>query len=69
MGPQWTQRSSFQSLPANTGLIVLERGQRWTKALDDRDGKKPWKNGMAKLSFHLYKLHPKDFPGLFDDQS
>ncbi|XP_035286499.1 cell death activator CIDE-A-like isoform X2 [Anguilla anguilla] len=53
----------FQSLPANTPFIVLERGQRWTKAPDDQDCKKPRKNGMAKLSFHLYKLHPKDFLG------
>ncbi|KAJ8383301.1 hypothetical protein AAFF_G00222370 [Aldrovandia affinis] len=53
----------FHSLPANTQLMVLERGQRWTRAQCVTDAKKRHKNGMAKLTFYLYKLHPKDFLG------
>ncbi|XP_036375476.1 cell death activator CIDE-A-like [Megalops cyprinoides] len=55
----------FQSLPDNTRLIVLERGQRWTRSqcVMGMGAKKPRRNGMAKLTFHLYKLHPKDFLG------
>uniref|UniRef100_A0A671LYL2 Cell death activator CIDE-A-like n=1 Tax=Sinocyclocheilus anshuiensis TaxID=1608454 RepID=A0A671LYL2_9TELE len=40
----------FQSLPTNTAFMVLEKGQ-------------PRRSGIAKLSFDLYKLNPKDFLG------
>ncbi|XP_074549440.1 lipid transferase CIDEA isoform X2 [Halichoeres trimaculatus] len=50
-----------QSLPGSTSLMVLERGETWTqnKILSSFD--RPKRNGIAKLTFDLYKLHPKDF--------
>ncbi|KAJ8010243.1 hypothetical protein DPEC_G00072980 [Dallia pectoralis] len=49
----------FQSLPANTRLMVLQEGDMWIPVCP-RQRKR---NGVAKLSFHLYKLNPKDFIG------
>ncbi|KAG9356080.1 hypothetical protein JZ751_000924 [Albula glossodonta] len=53
----------FQSLPANTQLVVLEKGQKWTGAQGVARAKTPQRNGMAKLTLQLYKMHPKDFLG------
>ncbi|KPP76578.1 hypothetical protein Z043_104067, partial [Scleropages formosus] len=53
----------FQSLPANTQLMVLERGQMWTQRKGLPGFRRPRKNEIAKLSFDLYKLNPKDFIG------
>lgn len=46
----------FQSLPSNTAFMVLQEGEVWTHCKQ-----KTW--GIAKLTFDLYKLNPKDFLG------
>ncbi|XP_018518869.1 cell death activator CIDE-A isoform X1 [Lates calcarifer] len=51
----------FQSLPSNTSLMVLEKGDMWTQSKILPSFRQPKKNGVAKLTFDLYKLHPKDF--------
>uniref|UniRef100_A0A3Q3LPD0 Cell death inducing DFFA like effector a n=1 Tax=Mastacembelus armatus TaxID=205130 RepID=A0A3Q3LPD0_9TELE len=54
----------FQSLPNNTALMVLHRGEMWTKkkVIQRYPGRKPLPESIiAKLAFDLYKLHPKDF--------
>ncbi|KAM8731804.1 cell death activator CIDE-A [Acanthopagrus latus] len=51
----------FQSLPCNTALMVLEKGEMWTQNKMFPSFRQPKKNGIAKLTFDLYKLHPKDF--------
>ncbi|KAJ7400214.1 Cell death activator CIDE-A [Pitangus sulphuratus] len=43
----------FKSLDDNTHLMVLEKGQKWTAT----------RNGVANITFDLYKLNPKDFIG------
>ncbi|KAM7369565.1 hypothetical protein PAMP_010882 [Pampus punctatissimus] len=50
----------FQSLPNNTPLMVLEKGEMWTKNKVCPSFRQPKRNGIAKLTFELYKLHPKD---------
>ncbi|KAG9348107.1 hypothetical protein JZ751_004136, partial [Albula glossodonta] len=58
----------FQALPANTQLMLLEKGQMWTsKGLPSF--RRPKRSGIAKLSFDLYKLHPKDFIGCLTIQA
>uniref|UniRef100_A0A4W5PY15 Cell death inducing DFFA like effector a n=1 Tax=Hucho hucho TaxID=62062 RepID=A0A4W5PY15_9TELE len=51
----------FQSLPANTPVMVLQKGELWTQVLPSSI--QPKRNGIGKLSFDLYKLNPKDFIG------
>ncbi|XP_008287406.1 cell death activator CIDE-A isoform X1 [Stegastes partitus] len=51
----------FQSLPSNTPLMVLEKGEMWTQNKVFPSFRQPRRTGLAKLSFELYKLHPKDF--------
>ncbi|XP_024248909.1 cell death activator CIDE-A [Oncorhynchus tshawytscha] len=51
----------FQSLPANTPVMVLQKGEMWTRVLPSSS--QPNRNGIGKLSFDLYKLNPKDFIG------
>uniref|UniRef100_A0A8P4KBX8 Cell death inducing DFFA like effector a n=1 Tax=Dicentrarchus labrax TaxID=13489 RepID=A0A8P4KBX8_DICLA len=58
----------FQSLPSNTPLMVLEEGEIWTQnkatvgaRFGPTVGRDCLNNGIAKLTFDLYKLHPKDF--------
>ncbi|XP_074549439.1 lipid transferase CIDEA isoform X1 [Halichoeres trimaculatus] len=60
-GTEVDSEDFFQSLPGSTSLMVLERGETWTqnKILSSFD--RPKRNGIAKLTFDLYKLHPKDF--------
>ncbi|KAJ8277025.1 hypothetical protein GJAV_G00070620 [Gymnothorax javanicus] len=53
----------FQSLPANTRFMVLEKGQQWTPSKAVPSFRKPKRCGIAKLSFDLYKLNPRDFIG------
>ncbi|MBN3325527.1 CIDEA protein, partial [Atractosteus spatula] len=53
----------FQSLETNTQFMLLEGGQRWTPAKGAPGLKRSKKNGIAKFSFDLYKLNPKDFIG------
>ncbi|XP_024436312.2 lipid transferase CIDEA isoform X4 [Desmodus rotundus] len=45
----------FQTLGDNTHFMILEKGQKWTP--------KPKKSGIAKVTFDLYKLSPKDVFG------
>ncbi|KAK2859794.1 hypothetical protein Q5P01_004414 [Channa striata] len=51
----------FQSLPNNTLLMVLEKGEMWTKNKVFPSFRQPKRNGIAKLTFDLYKLDPRDF--------
>ncbi|XP_070783894.1 lipid transferase CIDEA [Enoplosus armatus] len=51
----------FQSLPNNTPLMVLEKGEMWAQHKIFPSFRQPKRNGVAKLTFDLYKLHPKDF--------
>ncbi|XP_062297310.1 lipid transferase CIDEA [Scomber scombrus] len=51
----------FQSLPNNMPLMVLEKGEMWMQNKVFPSFRQPKKNGVAKLTFDLYKLHPKDF--------
>ncbi|XP_017560228.1 cell death activator CIDE-A isoform X2 [Pygocentrus nattereri] len=54
----------FHSLPSNTLFMVLDKGEQWTHnppALTSF--RRPKKNEIAKISFDLYKLNPKDFLG------
>ncbi|XP_070960591.1 lipid transferase CIDEA [Oncorhynchus clarkii lewisi] len=51
----------FQSLPANTPVMVLQKGETWTRVLPSSS--QPKRNGIGNLSFDLYKLNPKDFIG------
>uniref|UniRef100_H3A209 Cell death inducing DFFA like effector a n=1 Tax=Latimeria chalumnae TaxID=7897 RepID=H3A209_LATCH len=56
----------FQSLEDNTCFMLLERGQKWAQIKGGRviSGiKYPKKKGVAKITFDLYKLHPKEFIG------
>ncbi|KPP64923.1 hypothetical protein Z043_116687 [Scleropages formosus] len=46
----------FCSLPNNTQFMVLEKGQEWAPV-------QAKKTEVVKLTFDLYKLHPKDFIG------
>uniref|UniRef100_A0A3Q0R880 Cell death inducing DFFA like effector a n=1 Tax=Amphilophus citrinellus TaxID=61819 RepID=A0A3Q0R880_AMPCI len=51
----------FHSLPNNTLLMVLENGDMWTKGKIIPCFRQPKRNRIAKLTFDLYKLQPKDF--------
>ncbi|KAI3355558.1 hypothetical protein L3Q82_018381 [Scortum barcoo] len=51
----------FQSLPSNTPLMVLEKGEMWMQNKIFPSFRQPKRSGIAKLTFDLYKLHPKDF--------
>ncbi|XP_044032205.1 cell death activator CIDE-A [Siniperca chuatsi] len=51
----------FQSLPNNTPLMVLEKEEIWTQNKIFPSFRQSKRNGIAKLTFDLYKLHPKDF--------
>ncbi|XP_077101536.1 lipid transferase CIDEA [Siphateles boraxobius] len=54
----------FQSLPTNTLFMVLEKGDVWTPSkLPLPSFRQTRRSGIAKLSFDLYKLNPKDFLG------
>ncbi|XP_067444196.1 cell death activator CIDE-3 isoform X1 [Thunnus thynnus] len=59
----------FQTLPENTVLMVLEKGQKWTPhptspSRDQfSDHRLEHRKDVAKVTFDLYKNHPKDFIG------
>ncbi|XP_023698062.1 lipid transferase CIDEA-like isoform X2 [Paramormyrops kingsleyae] len=52
----------FQSLPNDAEIMVLEKGQTWSH-IKDMSVKTLKRNGIAKVTFDLYKLHPKDVIG------
>uniref|UniRef100_A0A3Q3LF06 Cell death inducing DFFA like effector a n=1 Tax=Mastacembelus armatus TaxID=205130 RepID=A0A3Q3LF06_9TELE len=52
----------FQSLPNNTALMVLHRGEMFCCVFQVFPNCcQPTRSIIAKLAFDLYKLHPKDF--------
>ncbi|XP_029384657.1 cell death activator CIDE-A [Echeneis naucrates] len=51
----------FQTLPDNTALMVLQEGEMWAQNKISPSFRQPKRNEIAKLTFDLYKLHPKDF--------
>ncbi|XP_062335689.1 lipid transferase CIDEA isoform X2 [Osmerus eperlanus] len=53
----------FQALPPNTHIMVLEKGEVWTQNKVLPSFRQPRRSGIAKLTFDLYKLNPKDFVG------
>lgn len=59
----------FQTLPENSVLMILEKGQKWTPhpnspSRDQLDECRPQhRTDVAKLTFDLYKNNPKDFIG------
>ncbi|CAL8313071.1 unnamed protein product [Merluccius merluccius] len=53
----------FGSLPSHSVLMALEKGQVWTRSKSCPSHRRPWRSGIAKLTFDLYKLHPKEFLG------
>uniref|UniRef100_UPI003AAC1292 cell death activator CIDE-3 n=1 Tax=Centroberyx gerrardi TaxID=166262 RepID=UPI003AAC1292 len=59
----------FQTLPDNTVLMVLEKGQKWTPSPSSpstvqlSDCRPQHRKDVAKLTFDLYKNNPKDFIG------
>ncbi|XP_029935579.1 cell death activator CIDE-A [Myripristis murdjan] len=53
----------FQTLPGDTALMVLEKGEMWTRNKMFPSFRQPKRNGIAKLTFDLYKLHPQEFLG------
>nr|XP_046226554.1 cell death activator CIDE-A [Scatophagus argus] len=60
-GTEVDSEEFFQSLPSNTPLMVLEKGDVWTQNKVFPSFRQPKRKGIAKLSFDIYKLHPKDF--------
>ncbi|XP_027776067.1 lipid transferase CIDEA [Marmota flaviventris] len=54
----------FQTLGDNTHFMILEKGQKWTQgAKYGPVSRQPKKSGIARVTFDLYKLNPKDFLG------
>nr|XP_004470051.2 lipid transferase CIDEA [Dasypus novemcinctus] len=54
----------FQTLADNTHFMILEKGQKWTPGNKDVPVRQqPKKSGIARVTFNLYKLNPKDFIG------
>uniref|UniRef100_A0A8D1LWZ5 Lipid transferase CIDEA n=1 Tax=Sus scrofa TaxID=9823 RepID=A0A8D1LWZ5_PIG len=54
----------FQMLGDNTHFMVLEKGQKWTPAGTYIPApQKPKRSGIARVTFDLYKLNPKDVIG------
>lgn len=54
----------FQTLADNTHFMILEKGQKWTLGTNLITARqKPKKSGIAKVTFDLYKLNPKDVFG------
>ncbi|XP_039972428.1 cell death activator CIDE-3 [Xiphias gladius] len=59
----------FQTLPDNTVLMVLEKGQKWTPHSNSpprdplRERGLLHRTDVARLTFDLYKNNPKDFIG------
>ncbi|XP_003995054.1 cell death activator CIDE-A isoform X1 [Panthera pardus] len=54
----------FQTLGDNTHFMILEKGQRWTPGGNHVPARQqPKKSGIARVTFDLYKLNPKDVIG------
>ncbi|XP_006897092.1 PREDICTED: cell death activator CIDE-A [Elephantulus edwardii] len=54
----------FQTLGDNTHFMILEKGQKWTPGSKYASVyQHPKKSGIARITFDLYKLNPKDFIG------
>ncbi|KAM6217462.1 lipid transferase CIDEA [Rhynchocyon petersi] len=54
----------FQTLGDNTHFMVLEKGQKWTPGSNYAPVyQQPKKSGIARVTFDLYKLNPRDFIG------
>ncbi|XP_048219387.1 cell death activator CIDE-A [Perognathus longimembris pacificus] len=54
----------FQTLGDNTHFMILEKGQKWTPGTKYVPVyKQPKKSGIARVTFDLYRLNPKDFLG------
>ncbi|XP_043834953.1 cell death activator CIDE-A isoform X1 [Dromiciops gliroides] len=52
----------FQTLGDNTHFMILEKGQKWTLG-PKYVTQKQKRSGIAKVTFDLYKMNPKDFLG------
>ncbi|XP_032166978.1 cell death activator CIDE-A [Mustela erminea] len=54
----------FQTLEDNTHFMILEKGQKWTPGGNYVSARQqPKKAGIARVTFDLYKLNPKDVIG------
>ncbi|XP_026342117.1 cell death activator CIDE-A isoform X1 [Ursus maritimus] len=54
----------FQTLEDNTHFMILEKGQKWTPGGSCVSARQqPKKAGIARVTFDLYKLNPKDVIG------
>ncbi|XP_035578090.1 cell death activator CIDE-A-like [Zalophus californianus] len=54
----------FQTLEDNTHFMILEKGQKWTPGGNYVPAlQQPKKAGIARVTFDLYKLNPKDVIG------
>ncbi|XP_073744129.1 lipid transferase CIDEA isoform X3 [Callorhinus ursinus] len=54
----------FQTLEDNTHFMILEKGQKWTPGGNYVSAlQQPKKAGIARVTFDLYKLNPKDVIG------
>lgn len=54
----------FQTLADNTHFMILEKGQKWTPGTNYVTARQPpKKSGIARVTFDLYKLSPKDVIG------
>ncbi|XP_029979537.1 cell death activator CIDE-A isoform X2 [Sphaeramia orbicularis] len=60
-GTEVDSEDFFQSLPVSTALMVLEKSQDWTQTKVVPSFRQPKRSGVAKLTFDLYKMNPKDF--------
>lgn len=52
----------FQTLRDNTHFMILEKGQKWTPG-NKYVCTQTKKSGIARVTFDLYRLNPKDFLG------
>ncbi|KAM9098355.1 cell death activator CIDE-A [Sarcophilus harrisii] len=52
----------FQTLGDNTHFMILEKGQKWTLG-PKYVTQKQKRSGIARVTFDLYKMNPKDFLG------
>ncbi|TRY96675.1 hypothetical protein DNTS_029036 [Danionella cerebrum] len=61
----------FQTLKDNTVLMVLENGQKWTPPKKQKTKGDPERHrkDVAKVTFDLYKNHPRDFIGCLNMQA
>ncbi|XP_006868770.1 PREDICTED: cell death activator CIDE-A [Chrysochloris asiatica] len=54
----------FQTLGDNTHFMILEKGQKWTLGSRYTPAyQQSKKSGIARVTFDLYKLNPRDFIG------